>query len=286
MRSQLGWSAGWLAGPSCNRVLRCGAGVGVVLTAGSLAHAWEFRARIVERVGNQDVVWPGNIVDASDGSPRNMRVQFGVFDDAEGVAPLGGFVGWNFGTIVVSGAADNSDERRNNGRIAPFNFSPGLLANGNPPAPQGDPFTMLTNIDSTLGTQSPIWTCDPNGVPLPMPAAIVRGWNTFVSVYAFQIDPRDGATSYTVTLGGNLIAANGWFTVGTPQPPDCGEPGPIPEQPGIVLYAPDLTAPREFTAALTVVVPAPSSVLLATAGLALARRRSRSIHVNHGKVLS
>ncbi|MGE3107454.1 MAG: hypothetical protein AB7G11_00615 [Phycisphaerales bacterium] len=52
--------------------------------------AWEVRCRFIERVGNVNVVLPGNMIDASNGAARSIRVQFGVFDDADGPAPAGG----------------------------------------------------------------------------------------------------------------------------------------------------------------------------------------------------
>lgn len=243
--------------------------------ASTRAQAWEFRCRFIERVGNQNVELPGNTIDASDGAARNIRVQFGAFDDADGPAPVGGFVGWNVGSIAVGGPAGSSDERRNAGRIAPFTFAAGPSASGSPPLPDGDPFTMLTEIDCTLGTQSPIWLCGPDGIPPPMPPAIVRGLNTFVSVYAFSIDPRPGATTYDITLGGNLIAASEWRVVSAPPPPDCEPPGPEDPPLGSITYAPLTTPPRAFSCTLTVVVPSPTSAALSMlgGGLVLVRRR-------------
>ena len=252
-------------------------GVACLIGAASSCQAWEFRCRFVERIGNMDVPLAGNTIDPFGGAPRNIRIQFGVFDDADGPAPLGGFVGWNVGTLTVSGPVDNSDERRTNGRIAPFNFSLGANANGNPPLPQGDPFTMLTEIDSTLGTQSPVWVCQEAPLPVPQPPAVVRGLNTFVSVYAFTIDPSVNALNYTVTAGGNLIAASEWRTVGNPTPPDCGDPDdPSDDIPGAVTYAPFPEPARAFSCALAM-VPAPMSGALGVAGVLLATRRRRLV---------
>jgi hypothetical protein len=252
-------------------------GILAVAGAASSANAFEFRCRFVERIGNQDVVLAGNTIDATDGAVHNIRLQFGVFDDGAGAAPAGGFVGWNVGTLTVSGAASNSDERRNNGRLSPFNFASGPNSNGNPPLPGGDPFTMLTEIDATLGTQSPIWQgCDANGNPVPQPPAVTRGINSFVSVFAFSIDPNAGASDYTVTAGGNLIGATEWRTVGTPTPPDCSDPND--PQPGSVTYAPFPTAPQAFTCVLNVhaAIPAPgAAALLGLGGLIAGRRRRR-----------
>ncbi|MGE3109500.1 MAG: hypothetical protein AB7G11_16165 [Phycisphaerales bacterium] len=252
-------------------------GILAVAGAAGSAEAFEFRCRFVERVGNTDVVLAGNTIDATNGLARRIRIQFGVFDDAAGAAPAGGFVGWNVGTLAVSGAASNSDETRTPGRLAPFNFGPGPNANGNPPLPGGDPFTMLTEIDNTLGTQSPIWVCDANGNAPPQPAALVRGLNTFVSTFEFTINPADmGASSYTVTAGGNLIGATEWRTVGNPTPPDCGDPAdPADDVPGAVTYAPFPTTPQAFNCVLNVeIIPGPgSAALLGLGGLLAARRR-------------
>ena len=135
--------------------------VGLLSVAGvaSSASAYEIRCRFVERVGSVDVPLQSNVIDATDHGVHNIRIQFGVFDDADGPAPDGGFVGWNVGTMTVSGSANNSDERRNSGRLSPWNFAAGPNSNGNPPLPGGDPFQMLTEIDATLGTQSRPWLC-------------------------------------------------------------------------------------------------------------------------------
>jgi len=252
-------------------------GILAVAGAASSANAYEFRCRFVERVGSTDVVLDNNTIDASNANVRNIRIQFGVFDDAAGVAPAGGYVGWNVGTIAVSGAVNNSDERRNNGRISPFNFAAGPNSNGNAPLPAGDPFTMLTEIDNTLGTQSPSWVCNADGTIPPQPAALVRGRNTFVSTFAFSIDPTStSSTSYTVTIGGNTIGADSWLPVGNPSAPDCGDPAdPLDDVPGAVTYAPFPTAPRAISCVLNVqIIPAPgAAALLGLGGLLAARRR-------------
>src|SRR5262245_3349271 len=129
----------------------------------SPAHAWEFRCRFVERIGTTDTPLPGNFLDATSDAPRRVRIQCGVFDTAESEAPHVGFVGWNVGTISVGGLEGSSDERRAPGRLSPFNFANQPNSNGNPPLPSGDPFTTLTEIDATLGTQSPVWMCGPDG---------------------------------------------------------------------------------------------------------------------------
>lgn len=259
---------------------------GILAVAGvaTSANAYEFRVRFVERVGNTDIVIPDNTLDISDGTARRIRIQFGVFDDADGAAPAGGFVGWNVGTVEISGDPGNSADRRTNGRLAPFNFATGMFSNGNP-APAGGPsmgdaegtdFQGWTDIDATLGTQAPFWGCTPapGEEPLPQPNATVRGLNTFVSVFELTTDPIDGAEAYSITFGGNLIAATEWRVVGNPLPPDCGDPDdPSDNVPGTIVYAPFPTAPVAFTATLNL-VPAPgAAALLGLGGLVALRRR-------------
>src|ERR1700752_239903 len=90
-------------------------------SAACAAHGFEFRCRFVERVGSTDTVITGNALVSEPGAPHRIRIQFGVFDDEVGPAPAAGFIGWNVGTIVVSGDAANSQDRRTPGRFAPFN---------------------------------------------------------------------------------------------------------------------------------------------------------------------
>jgi hypothetical protein len=248
----------------------------VLACASSHAAAFEFRCRFVERIGAIDVVLPdsplgpGNYIDASDGLAHRIRIQFGVFDDGAGPAPAGGFVGWNAGMLCVDGCMgmpvpppSNSDDSIV-GRLAPFTFAPG--------GPSG-PFECQTDIDATLGTQSPIWNCGPGGVPLPQPAPVVRGINSYVSVLEFIVDPNPGFVPYTVLANGNLIAATQWLVVGSPTPPDCSDPSnPIP---GSVTYAPFPTPPQAFECHLFVnCVPTPGSAgILALSALTLRRRR-------------
>ncbi|MGE4195608.1 MAG: hypothetical protein AB7G11_00610 [Phycisphaerales bacterium] len=148
--------------------------------------------------------------------------------------------------------------------------------NGMPPLPDGDPFTMLTDIDARLGRQAPIWTCNPDGTPNPMPTPLVRGLNTFVSVFSFSIDPGVNALDYMVTAGGAVSACDAWNVVGTPMPPICPpEPcGPIPEcSDGIVVYSPQPTEPRAFECSLYVraQIPGPGSLAGVAVGAGLAR---------------
>lgn len=249
-----------------------------VLGISGSASAFTFQCRFVERIGNADVVLENNFINASDLGVHDIRLQFGVFDDAADMAPEGGFVGWNVGTIEVSDSVSNSDERRNPGRLSPFNFASGTNANGNPPLPAGDPFTMLTEIDATLGTQSPVWVCNPDGSVPPQPTPIIRGRNIFVSVFAFSIDPNNLSTaSYDVTARGNLIGATSWLPIGNPIAPDCGDPAdPADDVPGSVTYAPFPTAPTPFTCVLFVgIIPAPSAAAFFGLGALVVCRRRR-----------
>jgi hypothetical protein len=251
--------------------LPCVAGV-CVLVLSHAAHAWEFRWRFVERVGNVDLAPLANdTIDASTGEPRRIRLQFGVFDDDAGPAPGGGFIGWNGGSVVVSGTPANSDERRTPGRLTPF-FTQGH-GNGEPAI---DPFDAIIGIDAVMGLQGRAWRCNPDGTPAPMPPARTWGLNRYDAVFELTIDPAPGAESYSVVFGGSLIAATEWRLAGEPWPPDCGDPAnPDDDQWGSVTYAPFPTAPRMFEGTLHVYVPAPSAVVVAVAGLLGGARRRR-----------
>ncbi len=249
---------------------------GILAVAGvaASANAYEFRVRFVERTGDfqtgSDIELDGgNTITTGVGQERRIRIQFGVFDDAAGAAPAGGYVGWNVGTITVNGGAGNSDEFRNDrdgahnqvGRLAPFNFAPASGgANG---LPGTDPFEALTAIDNTLGQQGRVWLF---GQPLPLPQT--RGINTWVSTYEISVVPNAGATNYTIDFGGNLVAALEWRLVGKPtEPVDEGTPG-------LATYAPFADTPRAFSATLNVIVPAPgAAALLGLGGLVAIRRR-------------
>lgn len=254
-----------------------------VFTGVSRAEAYEFRCRFVERVGNVDVPLQNDTITVDHRAPpRRVRVQFGVFDDPTGPAPAGGFVGWNVGTIEVSGSRSNAVVTRTPGRLAPFNFFGGQNANGNPPLPGGDPFVSLSEIDATLGLQTPLWNgCDAGGNPVPPPPPVVRGLNSFVSVYEISVAARFQYFHYDLNFGGNLIGATEWRTVGTPIPPNCDDPE-NPE-PGSVTYAPFPTSPVSLDCTLHILsydVPGPgaAAALAACAGLTLLpRRRSRSL---------
>jgi len=268
--------------------VRCLFGLAALAGAAASANALTFECRWVERVGSVDTVigGDGSSLTVAPGTSHRIRLQFRVVDDGMGPAPGGGFVGWNVGSINVSGPAANSSDRRTNGRISPFNFAAQPTANGNP-APAGGvnagdlvgtDFEHWDDIDCTLGTQSPSWTgcidTDGDGIPdtpTPAPAANVRGRNVFVSIWEMTTTPTGdpGGSNYGITASGNLIAATEWRTVGTPQPPDCdtGEAGAI-------TYAPFPTAPQAFNCLLNILVPAPgAAALLGLGGLLVARRR-------------
>jgi hypothetical protein len=260
--------------------VRCLFGLAVVAGAAVSANAFEYRCRWVERVGATDIVIGGNgaELDVGDGAPRRIRLQIGVFDDAGGAAPGGGFVGWNVGSMQISGPAANSADRRTNGRLSPWNFATGPNSNGNPPPAGGSnagdaagtDFSGWTEIDATLGTQSPFWQgCDAEGNPVPPPPAAVRGRNTFASLFEITTDPNDGGfENYSISASGNLISATEWRIVGNPLPPDC-ESG----TPGQITYAPFPTDPVAFSCVLNL-VPAPgAAALLGLGGLLAARRR-------------
>src|SRR5688572_9633918 len=211
-----------------------------LLVAAGTANAYEIRARFVERIGAADTVLDGNAIALPGRQEARIRIQCGVFDDAAGPAPAGGYLGWNVGTINVSGGAGNSDEFRNSstgmhngvGRLSPFNFAPASGgANG---IPAGDPFESLTAVDNTLGQQSLVWTF---GNPLPQP--VIRGLNTWVSTFEFSIVPRPGYINYTIDIGGNLISALEWRTLGKIIEP-------TQDQPSTVTYAPFADTPRAF----------------------------------------
>lgn len=266
--------------------VRCLFGLAALAGAAASANALTFECRWVERVGSVDTVigGDGSSVTFAAGTSHRLRLQFRVVDDAMGPAPAGGFVGWNVGSINVSGDPANSQDRRTPGRLGPFNFAGQPTANGNPPpsgglaGPDGpaDDFQHWDDIDATLGTQSPVWTgcidTDGDGIPdtpTPAPAAQVRGRNVFVSVFEMTTVPGASAVNYSITASGNLIAATEWRTVGTPNPPNCdtGDPGSI-------TYAPFPTTPTAFNCLLNIVVPAPgAAALLGLGGLLVARRR-------------
>ncbi len=255
-----------------NRVFRHSIIVALgAFASAATADAYEFRVRFVQRVGPEDIeLMGGNVFYASTGELNRIRVQFGVFDDAESAAPAGGLIGWNHGTITVNGHAGNSDDYRNSpdgvpngvGRLPPFDFAPGSSgANG---LPAEDPFEALTGIDNTQGPQTVAWVFGS-----PQPPARIRGRNTWVSTYEITVRGNAGATPYSIDLSGDLLAATSWdvFDLVPPEGPD---------QTGHVGYVPLLTTPHSFFATLQVTgLPSPSAAALLGGGGLLGVRRRR-----------
>lgn len=244
-------------------------GIFAVTAVAASANAFVVRSQWVFRVG------PGadgtfvpafeGRIDATPGTAYRLRLQFGVFDDAAGPAPAGGYIGWNLGTLTATGGTNT----RTPGRLAPFDFAPNPPGNG---LPSADPFTALTAIDNTLGPQSPEWVCNPDGTIPPQPPPVIRGRNAFVSAY--EITTVTGVADYSITVGGNTFIASGWDFIGSPNPPDCSDPNnPIP---GRVIYLPMVLPPIPgLTAPLTIIAtPAPgAAALLGIGGLIAGRRR-------------
>jgi hypothetical protein len=249
---------------------------GAVGSLAGAAHAFEFRYRWVERVANLDFPLADDLVVAYDGQPHQVRLQLGVFDNAAGPAPEGGFYGWTQGSLLVdTRSAADSDDRRTPGRLPTFAFSQAPGANGNPPLPDGDPFEALTDIDASIGIQSPVWGFNPDGTPAPQPGPRIVGRNTYVSVFSITVQPRNfSGSGYFVRASGNLYGATSWFTLGTPVPPD-----PESGTPGSVNYAAMVTQPSAFESALFVYLgptPGTAGVLVISAAWAARRRRQPS----------
>jgi hypothetical protein len=214
----------------------------VAVCDGGAARGDEVRVRFVERVGAVDIVLPDNRLDYL-ASRRRVRVQVGVFDDAQGVAAAGGVLGWNDGLIDLVRFTGT----RTPGRLAPFRAPD--VGNG---VPGADPFLNLTEIGATLGPQTLVWGC--NGVQaLPMPVPVVRGRNTFVSVYEVTIEPAAWCATgeYEMHVGGYVVTAASWQVVGKPHPPAC------PDIFGEVTYSPVGEVQRPFQATLQMIVGAP-----------------------------
>lgn len=238
----------------------------------SAAHAFEYRVRWAERIGNVDVPLANNFLDASVGSHR-MRLQIGIFDNAAGEAPAGGIYGWTGGLVVQTPTPAYSTETRTPGRLGPFTSSTDPGANGNPPLPGGDPFEALTDIDATIGIQSLIWGFNDDGSPAPQPLPAIRGRNRFVSVFEITVLPisRD-ISGYYIRPSGLVRGASDWIPVGTPVPPD-----PDSGTPGSIVYAPVLLDPGTVDARLFVYLgPTPGTASMFIAPLFVAARRRRA----------
>lgn len=244
-------------------------GAAVVISGAAVnAHAYEYQCRWVECVGMDEVPIDDTVpFDISDGKPRWIRLQFGVFDDAAGPAPAGGFFGWSNGELLATGGIN----RRTPGRLEPFAFGTNPLGNGNPPLPNGDPFRSLTDIDATIGVQTPEWGFDINGAPLPQPGAVIYGRNEFVSVYDIMVTADGSGNNFSIMAMGDLFAALSWDVIGTPIPPD-----PATGELGFVAYSAttqSTTMPQHCT--LTFGVPTPGAATMLVMGLGAATRRRR-----------
>jgi hypothetical protein len=226
----------------------------VALTAAS--HAYEFRVRWVERIGDIDVVIGGDgaAFDVTPSHPRRIRLQFGVFEDAAGPPPAGGFMGWTRGELVLTGGVNT----RTPGRLTPFNFGSQPNANGVPLLPEGDPFLSLAEIDCNTRLQFPMWECAPDGTVPPQPGPIIFGHDAYISVFEFTTDPAQVDGSYTVTVNGELRAAVEWRHIGTPYPPECNDPNdPHDDVPGYIDWYPltdlNMVVTPTFTMTINVV---------------------------------
>jgi MYXO-CTERM domain-containing protein len=261
---------------------------GILAVAGlgfaSAAQAYNIQARWVFRIGAGVPSDPvaGNTFDATGlatGTAIRFRLQFGCFDDAAGPAPAGGFLGWNIGTLTATGGTNtrtgtSSTPADPRGRLSPFTFAPDPPAEG---IPQTDPWMALTSIDATLGTQPLAWnTIQGNPVMPPPPPAVVRGNNTFISVW--ELTTVIGTNDYSITAAGNVLGATAWNVVQS-TPPGAGEDetfGTPDDVPGSILYAPFADAPRPTSSTLNIRVPAPGAFALLGLGGLVAFRRRRS----------
>ncbi len=214
-------------------------GCSTLLASSTQSRAFEVRLRIVERVGNTDVVLVNNLIEWAPDTSRRIRLQVGIFDDAQGSAPPGGVVGW------IDGSEHNVLDalvRRTPGRLVPFVAPPD--GNGQP---AGDPFVDLTGIEAGIDVQTLPWTCE-DGIPRPLPQPIIRGRNSFVSIWEITIE--FGHCPFTVgrvTFSGSLQSALQWVIDEPPIPPECDPPVP-----SSVTYIPIPIPPREFTITLLV----------------------------------
>ena len=231
------------------------------------ANAFQVQCRWVSRVGTVDTPIPAGGLPVTPGQVINLRLQFSLATDGQGAPPAGGFIGWNVGTI--NGTPDTAGS--NAARLQPFNFAP-------PPGFGGTQNPLhLNNVDNTLGTQAISWTGIPGTAdPGSPPPAVVRGNNTFVSVFAVTVTA--GATDFDVTAAGNAIAATSWNVISstTPDPGDDGVFGTPDDTAGNVTYAPATLPPIPFSNCVAhfVQIPAPgAAALLGLGGLVACRRR-------------
>lgn len=221
-------------------MIRSGSVLSAMLAAAAVCcstEAHEFRTRIVRMVGTNEVVLPQaadgcwRLTNIPPGTEIRLRLQLGLFDDANSPAPEGGVVGWSLGSI----AAPCGTTSRTPGRLTPFRPP---IGGGPPPdngQPLSDPFTSLTGINAVFGLQTRPWGCSFIG-PLRRPDPIVYGVNQFVSVYEITHQVGDSRCC-TIHFAGHKRAASAWLVLGTPTSPDCGEVGPQDDVPGSVTYA-------------------------------------------------
>lgn len=232
------------------RTTRCAAIVVISLSgialSSSAAFGDELRFRFVNPRGSDaDVIeTPYGYASAAPNRRARVRLQIGVFDSESGPELAGGVIGWNVGSISVSGFfTEPMPVIRTPGRLNPFRFSASPNANGTPTT---DPFTAITQIDCTLGTQNIPWPIgsDPETPPPP----IVRGLNTFVSIYEVSMTLPEFAIKElrTLTIQGNLIAATGWTIVQAIPPTE--------DEPGVAVYAPHVVPSTPFAVQQSILV--------------------------------
>jgi hypothetical protein len=240
------------------------------------ASGYVLRGQWVERVGTVDTVIPtiGGVqgITLLPGSSHRFRIQFAAFDDANGPAPAGGFIGWNAGTLN----APLGTNSRTPGRLSPFNFAPDPPGNG---LPSTDPFTTLTSIDNTLGVQTLAWTGIPGGSdPGSPPPAVIRGLNRFVST--FEMTHVQNFNYGSIVASGHLLAASSWDIISSdpPAPGPDGIFGTPDDVPGSVTYGPLTLSPVSFEAPLNFIpIPSPTTAVpLALAATITSRRRRRA----------
>ena len=240
--------------------------VGALLFAPVPAQAYRVECRWAERVGFSTLPLGGDgaTVTWAIGSSHRVRIQFGVFDDAQGPAPAGGLLAWNFGTLSTTSGINT----RTPGRLVPFTFTP---PNGNG-LPLSDSFTVLTGIDAAHGEHEVPWVCMPDGQVPPVPPANIVGLNVFVSVYEFTTVVN---SSNHVVAAGQLIVGQQWF-MGANLPPDCGDPAdPSDDVPGFAMYVPNRVSPStQFSCSLDI-VPAPGLAVIVGGGFLVMPRRRR-----------
>jgi hypothetical protein len=239
----------------------------ILLLAHAPCHAWIFQTRFVERLADNTDVPLADTVEFLPGSTHRIRFQAGVFDDANGPAPAGGYNGHTGGTVDTFGGGTWT---RTPGRLSPFIFFNGPSGNGNPPLPDGDPFSNLTTIDNAYVQHNVLWVCN-GDEPDPMPPPVVRGLNTFISTYEVTLTiSQDQASDIRLVFGGNITAVDRWNVLPSTIPPDCEN-----NIPGVVAYIAQLSNNRPDFSRELLIMPAPATATLALAGAlgALSRRR-------------